>query len=95
MIPTLARDMKNPSEFNKMIDIAFVSAFCHSKLPTDLTEQSMKIVSTFIYMIIGFAGYRMFGGDVSEEFSQDLLSTPGYNKELNRFLLWLLVLLPL
>ncbi|KAF7312363.1 Aa-trans domain-containing protein [Mycena indigotica] len=76
VIPSLARDMVDPSEFNKMIDWAFV-------------------VATFIYGLIGCAGYLMFGNSVSAEISIDLLATPGYNSILNKTALWMLVLSPL
>ncbi|KAK0220683.1 transmembrane amino acid transporter protein-domain-containing protein [Armillaria fumosa] len=51
--------------------------------------------STFIYLLIGGAGYFMFGMSVSEEVSRDLLLTPGYNAVLNKICLWMLVLSPL
>ncbi|KAF7373238.1 Aa-trans domain-containing protein [Mycena sanguinolenta] len=76
VIPSLARDMVDPSEFNKMIDWAF-------------------LVATFIYALIGCAGYMMFGNSVSQEISMDLLSTPGYNAALNQAALWMLVISPL
>jgi len=40
--------MIDPSQFDYMIDWAFV-------------------VASVIYMLIGYAGYLMFGGNVSEE----------------------------
>jgi len=76
VIPSLARDMQNPAQFDEMIDLAF-------------------LISTLIYAIIGGAGYAMFGNNVSEEFSQDLLGVPGYNAALNKAALWLLVISPL
>ncbi|SJL16032.1 uncharacterized protein ARMOST_19547 [Armillaria ostoyae] len=51
--------------------------------------------STFIYLLIGGAGYFMFGMSVSEEVSRDLLLTPGYNAVLNKICLWMLVVSPL
>ena len=36
----------------------------------------------------------MFGNNVSEEFSQDLLKTPGYNELLNKIALYVLVIAP-
>ncbi|KAK0481187.1 transmembrane amino acid transporter protein-domain-containing protein [Armillaria luteobubalina] len=51
--------------------------------------------STFIYLLIGGAGYFMFGVSVSEEVSRDLLLTPGYNARLNKICLWMLVVSPL
>ncbi|KAG2077126.1 hypothetical protein BDR04DRAFT_1089441 [Suillus decipiens] len=76
VIPSLARDMIDPSEFNHMINWAFV-------------------ITTFIYGIIGYAGYLMFGRNVSDEISKDLMSTPGYNSWLNEIALWTLVSTPL
>lgn len=94
MIPSLARDMKNPDQFDEMIDLAFVSV-CSSKMSQSISPEASKIVSTFIYATIGIAGYCMFGNNVSAEFSQDLLSVPGYNAALNKVALWLLVISPL
>ncbi|THU94817.1 hypothetical protein K435DRAFT_667480 [Dendrothele bispora CBS 962.96] len=76
VIPSLARDMTNPEQFDQMINWAFV-------------------VATAIYTLVGYAGYRMFGNDVSEEISMDLLRTPGFNPALNRAMLWMLVISPL
>ncbi|KAK0198678.1 transmembrane amino acid transporter protein-domain-containing protein [Armillaria mellea] len=76
VIPSLVRDMEDPSQFDKMITWAFV-------------------VATFIYGLIGYAGYIMFGISVSEEISMDLLRTPGYNPALNKACLWMLVISPM
>ncbi|TFK40992.1 transmembrane amino acid transporter protein-domain-containing protein [Crucibulum laeve] len=76
VIPSLARDMVDPSQFDTMINWAFV-------------------VATFIYTIIGYAGYLMFGNAVSDEISMDLLNTKGYNPILNQAALWMLVVSPL
>ena len=57
VIPSLVRDMQDPTEFESMLNYAFV-------------------VATAIYTIIGYAGYLMFGADVSEEVSQSLLYFP-------------------
>jgi len=40
-------------------------------------------------------GYCMFGNAVSEEFSQDLFATPGYNGLLNKIALYALVITPM
>ncbi|KIK81921.1 hypothetical protein PAXRUDRAFT_832537 [Paxillus rubicundulus Ve08.2h10] len=48
VIPSLARDMIDPSQFNHMANWAFT-------------------IATFIYAIIGCAGYLMFGLSVSDE----------------------------
>ncbi|KAF8078445.1 transmembrane amino acid transporter protein-domain-containing protein [Lyophyllum atratum] len=76
VIPSLARDMADPSQFNRMINWAFA-------------------VATFLYALIGYAGYLMFGKYVSDEISIDLLRTSGYNPTLNRMALWMLVISPL
>ncbi|KAJ8455245.1 hypothetical protein ONZ45_g18997 [Pleurotus djamor] len=76
VIPSLARDMADPSQFDSMINWAF-------------------LIATSIYAIIGSAGYLMFGNDVSEEISIDLLNTPGYSAALNQAVLWMLVISPL
>ncbi|KAG2754578.1 hypothetical protein P692DRAFT_20719501 [Suillus brevipes Sb2] len=76
VIPSLARDMVDPSEFDHMINWAFV-------------------VTTFIYGVFGYAGYLMFGRNVSDEISKDLMSTPGYNSWMNEIALWTLVSTPL
>lgn len=76
VMPSLARDMIDPSQFDTAMNYAFTFA-------------------TFVYGIIGIAGYLMFGRDVSDEVSQNLLRVPGYNPWLNKIALWMLVLNPL
>ncbi|KAH7915370.1 transmembrane amino acid transporter protein-domain-containing protein [Hygrophoropsis aurantiaca] len=76
VLPSLARDMVDPSQFDHMINWAFT-------------------IATFIYAIIGYAGYLMFGQFVSDEISTDLLATPGYNPLLNKIAMWMLVISPL
>ncbi|KAJ3776925.1 transmembrane amino acid transporter protein-domain-containing protein [Lentinula raphanica] len=76
VIPSLARDMVNPEEFDTMINWAF-------------------LVATTIYALIGYVGYLMFGPNVSDEISMDLLKTPGYNPIMNQAVLWMLVVSPL
>ncbi|KAF8508116.1 transmembrane amino acid transporter protein-domain-containing protein [Gautieria morchelliformis] len=73
VIPSLARDMIDPSWFDHMINRAFA-------------------VATVIYGMIGGAGYLMFGKTVSEEVTNDILATPGYNDFLNKLAVWMLVL---
>jgi len=51
--------------------------------------------ATAVYALIGTAGYLMFGNDVYDEVSQNLLHVPGYNPTLNKLALWLLVVTPL
>ncbi|KAF5382924.1 hypothetical protein D9757_006378 [Collybiopsis confluens] len=76
VIPSLVRDMIDPSEFDRMINWAF-------------------LVATAIYAFIGYIGYLMFGSNVSDEISMDLLKIKGYNPTLNQALLWMLVISPL
>lgn len=52
-------------------------------------------VATLIYAIVGAGGYIMFGRDVSDEVSVDLMRTPGYNISLNKIAVWMLVISPL
>jgi len=61
----------------------------------DQVVNTAFIIATFLYAVIGYAGYLMFGVDVSDEISVDLLRTPGYNPGLNKILLWMLVISPL
>ncbi|KIM85422.1 hypothetical protein PILCRDRAFT_5729 [Piloderma croceum F 1598] len=49
-----------------------------------------NIIATFIYAVVGSAGYLMFGNLVSK----DLLRTPGYNPYMNQATLWMLVISP-
>ncbi|KAG6813077.1 hypothetical protein H0H92_014136 [Tricholoma furcatifolium] len=48
VIPSLAMDMMDPSQFDRMINWAF-------------------LIATMLYTCIGYAGYLMFGKNVSEE----------------------------
>ncbi|KAG8737451.1 hypothetical protein FRC10_008168 [Ceratobasidium sp. 414] len=52
-------------------------------------------VATLIYAIVGAGGYIMFGREVSDEVSVDLMKTPGYNQTLNKIAVWMLVISPL
>ncbi|KAF8585587.1 hypothetical protein K439DRAFT_1646593 [Ramaria rubella] len=76
VIPSLARDMQDPTQFDNMINWAFG-------------------IATIVYGLIGAAGYLMFGRNVSEEVSKDILATPGYNIILNELSVWMLVVAPL
>ncbi|EJD38806.1 hypothetical protein AURDEDRAFT_172125 [Auricularia subglabra TFB-10046 SS5] len=65
-----------------------------SPLPEEF-DKVMNIAftaTTFLYALMGVAGYFMFGDAVSQEISQDLLHTPGYSLPLNK--LWMLVVVP-
>ncbi|GJJ08762.1 hypothetical protein Clacol_002981 [Clathrus columnatus] len=76
VIPSLARDMQDPSEFDGMINWAFA-------------------IATFLYGVIGAAGYLMFGESVGEEISKNILEVPEYNRFLNNLTVWMLVFAPL
>ncbi|CAE6473471.1 unnamed protein product [Rhizoctonia solani] len=52
-------------------------------------------VATLIYGIVGAGGYIMFGRDVSDEVSVDMMKIPEYNQTLNRIAVWMLVISPL
>lgn len=94
VMPSLARDMIDPSQFDTAMNYAFVSislrVVCYKH-----HLRSYQTFATFVYGIIGIAGYLMFGRDVSDEVSQNLLGVPGYNPWLNKIALWMLVLNPL
>ena len=91
-IPSLIRDMDDPTQYERMIDTAYS-------------------IATGLYGIIGVAGtlfffefeclrslgsvYCMFGNSMSEEFSEDMFSTPGYNKLLNKVALYALTITPM
>ncbi|KAH9968916.1 transmembrane amino acid transporter protein-domain-containing protein [Russula dissimulans] len=51
--------------------------------------------ATAVYALIGIVGYLMFGNNVYDEVSQNLLQVPGYNPVLNKLALWMLVVTPL
>ncbi|KAI0036699.1 transmembrane amino acid transporter protein-domain-containing protein [Vararia minispora EC-137] len=82
----------------------FMAGFgAHAAMPSivedmaepDRFEEAMNYsfgFATLFYSLIGMAGYLMFGNDVSEEVSQNLLGVPGYSKGLNQLVLWMLVL---
>ncbi|CEL57373.1 Vacuolar amino acid transporter 1 OS=Saccharomyces cerevisiae (strain ATCC 204508 / S288c) GN=AVT1 PE=1 SV=1 [Rhizoctonia solani AG-1 IB] len=52
-------------------------------------------VATLIYGIVGAGGYVMFGRDVSDEVSVDMMRIPEYNQTLNKIAVWMLVISPL
>ncbi|KAF8680388.1 Transmembrane amino acid transporter protein [Rhizoctonia solani] len=52
-------------------------------------------VATLVYGIVGAGGYVMFGRDVSDEVSVDLMKIPEYNQTLNKVAVWMLVISPL
>ncbi|PLW06142.1 hypothetical protein PCANC_25176 [Puccinia coronata f. sp. avenae] len=76
VMPSLAREMRNPQDFNRMVDYAYVAAGS-------------------MYMIVGLIGYLMFGDDVSQEITQDILRTPGYPKMINQFAIWMVGINPI
>ncbi|KAH7345347.1 transmembrane amino acid transporter protein-domain-containing protein [Rhizoctonia solani] len=52
-------------------------------------------VATLIYGIVGAGGYIMFGRNVSDEVSVDMMKIPEYNQTLNKIAVWMLVISPL
>ncbi|EFP90178.2 uncharacterized protein PGTG_16456 [Puccinia graminis f. sp. tritici CRL 75-36-700-3] len=75
VMPSLAREMRNPQDFNRMVDYAYVAAGS-------------------MYLIVGLIGYLMFGDDVSQEITQDLLRTPGFPTAINHFGIWMVGINP-
>ncbi|KAF8213380.1 transmembrane amino acid transporter protein-domain-containing protein [Mycena galopus ATCC 62051] len=85
----------------------FIAGFgCHPVIPSlarDMIEPHKFerminlsfAIATFIYGLMAVVGYLMFGNSVSGEISMDLLKIEGYNRPLNHFALWMLVLSPL
>ena len=67
MIPSLAKDMVDPQQFDHMINWAFVNTSCRTTLWQ--ANSIFQIIATFIYAVIGSAGYLMFGSLVSDEVS--------------------------
>ncbi|KAI7953459.1 hypothetical protein MJO28_006006 [Puccinia striiformis f. sp. tritici] len=65
VMPSLAREMRNPQDFNRMVDLAYLAAGS-------------------MYLIVGMIGYLMFGDDVSQEITHDILRTPGFPKLINQ-----------
>ncbi|KAI8888068.1 hypothetical protein K501DRAFT_174046 [Backusella circina FSU 941] len=53
------------------------------------------IITVVIYLTMAVAGYLMFGLDTMQEITQNLASTPGYSKWINRLAVWLIVITPL
>ena len=53
------------------------------------------LVATRPRPLTGGLGYCMFGNTVSEEFSQNLFATPGYNGLLNKVALYALIITPM
>ena len=71
MLPSLARDMVDPKQFDTMINWAFVR-FIHCMLSTNLNY--LQVAATVIYGVIGASGYLMFGNSVSDEVSFSSIS---------------------
>lgn len=98
MIPSLARDMIDPSQFDSMIEWAFAIA-----------TLIYTIIGVTGYLMFGnsvsdevscpsFVSCTSHDRLISLfffQFSKDLMSTPGYNLTLNQVALWGLVIAPL
>lgn len=66
VIPSLARDMVDPSQFDRMINWAFVGLM---DIFSTVWLTQYQVAATFLYALIGYAGYLMFGNYVSDEVS--------------------------
>ncbi|CEP10193.1 hypothetical protein [Parasitella parasitica] len=54
------------------------------------------IITVGVYITMAIAGYMMFGLETMQEvITQNLASTPGYSKWVNRLAIWLIVLTPI
>ncbi|KAI8138353.1 transmembrane amino acid transporter protein-domain-containing protein [Fennellomyces sp. T-0311] len=53
------------------------------------------VVTAFAYITMAVTGYLMFGQETMQEITQNLASTPGYNKAVTQFGVGLIVLTPL
>ncbi|KAI8641234.1 transmembrane amino acid transporter protein-domain-containing protein [Parasitella parasitica] len=53
------------------------------------------IITVGVYITMAIAGYTMFGLETMQEITQNLASTPGYSKWVNRLAIWLIVLTPI
>ena len=85
--------MTDPTQFDRMIDTAFVIATTlYGIIGVAGTLRFRWCSTTFAHWSLGYA---MFGNGVSEEFSQDLFSTPGYNGLLNKIALYALIITPM
>ncbi|KAH8927216.1 hypothetical protein BT69DRAFT_1258501 [Atractiella rhizophila] len=52
------------------------------------------IVTFAVYGIMGVAGYLMFGRNIRDEITINLLETPGYSAALNKFAVWMIGINP-
>ncbi|KAI9257518.1 transmembrane amino acid transporter protein-domain-containing protein [Helicostylum pulchrum] len=53
------------------------------------------LITVAVYITMAIAGYAMFGLETMQEITQNLATTPGYSKWINRLAIWLIVLTPL
>lgn len=67
VIPSIARDMMEPSQFDTVMNYAFVSRLLESPALVSCSKLFVQTVATCIYAVIGMAGYLMFGNDVYDE----------------------------
>ncbi|KAI7906777.1 transmembrane amino acid transporter protein-domain-containing protein [Cokeromyces recurvatus] len=76
VFPSIYRDMKNPKQYNKLVDITYQ-------------------ITAAIYLAMATIGYLMFGQEVLQEITQNLILVKEYSQALNHFAIWLLVLTPI
>ncbi|KAI8079960.1 transmembrane amino acid transporter protein-domain-containing protein [Halteromyces radiatus] len=53
------------------------------------------LITTASYVLMAWAGYTMFGTSTMKEITQNLAVTEGFNRALNRTVLWLVFLTPI
>ncbi|KAF5374800.1 hypothetical protein D9758_000114 [Tetrapyrgos nigripes] len=97
VIPSLARDMQNPEEFDTMINWAFLVATSIYTLIGYTGIYSSHPMPMGTYLLdyrLSHVRKRREPGDFMK-ISMDLLYTPGFNYSLNRAMLWMLVISPL
>ncbi|ORZ08176.1 transmembrane amino acid transporter protein-domain-containing protein [Absidia repens] len=73
VFPALYRDMDEPKEYSKVVDISYS-------------------ITTLSYVLMAWAGYTMFGLSTMKE---NLAITEGFNRLLNRAVLWLVFMTPI
>lgn len=66
VIPSIARDMRHPEEFDSMINYAFVRGGVF-KCEHRSEGAILQVITTIVYGAVGACGYLMFGDDVSDE----------------------------
>ncbi|CAB4386832.1 unnamed protein product [Rhizophagus irregularis] len=52
-------------------------------------------VTTVVYLLLAVSGYLMFGNTTMQEITQNIMSTDGYWRPLNNFVVWLVAINPI